>query len=777
MRTLVIHILISFNLISIFASSVIAKNEGHIVRFDTLNLKVSDDTVSLNQQYLYCEQIQYKNPSKAIQFLDLLNLKAKELNDKQLYLKIQILLGKIHTNLGKNEEAKAFFFNALNYYLNKKDTKNTISTLNRIGAVYKAAAEYDKAIEIYNYALKLGKETNEIESIAYTLNGLGIVYKTISRYDKALDCYFQILDYEKLIKDKLIFAKTEFNIGNVYFVQEKPAIAMKYYNYALERLKINSNKGLYANIMIGMGAANSDIKRYAEAIIYYDKALKIKSELNDLKGIAIIYNNIAILYTDQKKYEKGLEFYKKAYQLHNQTNDKLGVASTLNNIGILYKRIKNYNAAMHFLKQSLDISSKIGLKYLMRESYQELWQLAEINQDYKNARFYLIQFNEIKDSIYNAEISQQMNELQVKYDTEKKDKQLVLLRSEERLNQLRLNKDKSIRIILALAIVVTLLIISFISYHYFNKIKLFRLLSNKNTEIRRQQEEIIEQRNRLEELLNNITLQNQAIENQKIKIESQNFYITSSIEYAKKIQEAILVPLSSIVNPFPESFVLFKPKDIVSGDFFWMIEKSSRIYFAAVDCTGHGVPGAFMSIIGHNLLNKTLENTNLVHPADILNDLNFKINETFKSNNTDKYHVKDGMDLALCVYDSQTMILEYAGAFNPLYIIRNRNLLEYKADCQPIEVNDKIEMFIPFTNHQIRIAPNDSLYILSDGFIDQFGGDEGRKFSRAKFRKTLINIQELPMIEQKRELEDLFNKWRSGIQQMDDILIVGIRFS
>ncbi len=744
---------------------------------DSISQLENPDTNLIIELIEYCKSNKDTLPKKTLYFSDKIYETSKNISYKKGIYKALKIKGYIYSNTGDYDNAKATYFSILKYLDVKKDERKIVDILNNIANIYKNTGKYAKAIKYHQYALNKSKQINYGYGIVASYNGIGVIYKNRGNYNKAIENYTEALKYKEFLKDSLMISKIIYNLGNIYLIQEKPYMAQEYFQKSLRiKKKLQDMQGA-SNALIAIGGVNYFMDRYEEALVYFKKALEIKEQINNTKGVAICYHNIANIFSKKRDYNKALAYYKKSLEIKKHINDRKGIAFTLNNIGTIYKVKKQYDKSIRYFEESLSISKKIGAKRIMIGNYEELTKIYEKTGNKYKAYNNLKQFSQLKDSLYNLKTNEQINELQARYETDKKNKELKLLKKDNNIQVLKSRQNKIITIILILGVVLILALIGIYIFELIQKQKNYHLLKAKNRRIIHQRDEIEAQKDKLEEYYHNLTCQKTAIEKQKGKIEEQNHYITSSIEYAKQIQEAILVPLSSIINPFPDSFVLYKPKDIVSGDFFWMEEKNNKIYFAAVDCTGHGVPGAFMSIIGHNLLNKTLEENNISNPAEILDKLNEKINNTFKSNNKDEMLLKDGMDLALCVYDRDTMVLEYAGAFNPLYIIRNKNLLEYKADCQPIEVSHKEDMFIPFTNHTIKVEPGDSLYILSDGFIDQFGGEKKRKFSRSNFRKTLINIQSLPMREQKIELDNIFENWRSSIDQMDDVLIVGIRFN
>tara|TARA_B100000508_G_scaffold133539_1_gene123485 strand:- start:132 stop:1919 length:1788 start_codon:yes stop_codon:yes gene_type:complete len=270
-----------------------------------------------------------------------------------------------------------------------------------------------------------------------------------------------------------------------------------------------------------------------------------------------------------------------------------------------------------------------------------------------------------------------------------------------------------------------------------------------------------------------VVKQKEEIDKQKEQIEEYFVQVTDSIKYAQKIQEAILPPENHVRRLLPDSFILYRPKDIVSGDFYWLGEANDKVFFAAVDCTGHGVPGAFMSIVGYNQLKQAIITTGGSNPAQILDHLNQGVSETLhqkEENSTSK----DGMDIAICSLNPKTLELEYAGAFNPLYLLRNNEIVETKGNKFPI--GSFLDGETPnFTNHKIQLEKGDQIYIFSDGYADQFGGPRGKKFMYKRFRELLIANSRKDLTIQKDLLKEALFDWMKNEEQVDDILVIGVR--
>ena len=285
-------------------------------------------------------------------------------------------------------------------------------------------------------------------------------------------------------------------------------------------------------------------------------------------------------------------------------------------------------------------------------------------------------------------------------------------------------------------------------------------------------ERILEQK--VKERTQEVVKQKDEIDNQKSKLEELYKDVTDSIRYAKRLQDSILPPKRYIESLFPSSFVLFKPKDIVSGDFYWMNKIGSKHIFAAVDCTGHGVPGAFMSLVGANGLNAAVKEHRLQNPGKILDDLNNYASESLYKQG-DENAIRDGMDIAICSIDYKKMLLEYAGAYNPLYIVRDNEIVITKGD------KFAIGSFNPYTKsfatHKIPLLAGDIVYIFSDGYADQFGGLKGNKYMYKQFRETLLSIKDLPMEDQRLALDSKIETWKGSYEQVDDILIIGVQIN
>jgi serine phosphatase RsbU (regulator of sigma subunit) len=404
------------------------------------------------------------------------------------------------------------------------------------------------------------------------------------------------------------------------------------------------------------------------------------------------------------------------------------------------------SAKRHFLS-ALGIAKEIRVKPEMRDNYLALSVCDSLSGDFRSAYEYHKMYSQIKDSILNEENQKHINEMQARYESEKKDRELTEKDAEIQKQQSEAKQKATERNGFIAGFVLVLALAFFIFSGYRQKQRANRLLEEKNV----------------------------LIEDQKKLVETKNKNITDSINYAQRIQNSILPPDWLVKKLLPDSFVFYRAKDIVSGDFYWVEEKGEKVLFAAVDCTGHGVPGAMMSVLGFNLLTQAVNEKNITKPSDILQHLDWGVNQMLRQS-TEQNTVKDGMDLALCAVDFSKRELQYAGAYNGMWVIKNKTgeILEVKADKSPIGVNVG-GVVDHYTNHVLQLEKGDTVYIFSDGYADQFGGPYGKKFKYRPMKELLARLQHQSMDEQGNIVEKTFDTWMGNLEQVDDVLVIGIR--
>jgi serine phosphatase RsbU (regulator of sigma subunit) len=368
-------------------------------------------------------------------------------------------------------------------------------------------------------------------------------------------------------------------------------------------------------------------------------------------------------------------------------------------------------------------------------------------------------YKDYSDSIFTSANQQSINEMEIKYQTEKKQKEIELLNRQKEIQSFK-NK------LLIAGIVIMLILTGLILFAFINKRKHNKLLTIKNAEIYKQREEISQQAETLAEANHEITQQKNLIEKSHIKI-------TDSINYAKYIQTAVMPSEESISGILRNYFIMFEPCDIVSGDFYFIKKVDNRIFIAAADCTGHGVPGAFMSMLGIALLNELVRKPEIKSAAALLEMMRKDIKASLQQTGQHGEQ-REGIDIALCILNSETGELNFAGAYNPLWLFHNNELTEIIADRQPVGIHPKEK---PFTDHSVQLNEGDTFYIFSDGYYSQFGGGNCEKMKTKRFKEIITGVNQLPLSKQKIELESKYYNWKGNEFQIDDILVIGVQYS
>lgn len=697
---------------------------------------------------------------------------AKKIDDPNELAMVQNNIGLVFWNQGKLQEAVGSYKQSLDNFAKLGELKvGSANAYNNLGLLYNDLGKSDSALISYTKALEIF-DSLEIENrgVANTYNNIGIIYKEQGNLPNALDYYLKALKvYESIDDQSEGFANTLNNIGIIYKEQKEYSKALEYYEKATAAFKsISENSAGLANTMNNIGIVYRLQNQEDKALEFYHKALEIQENLGEKSiGMASSLTNIGTIKESQGKKEEAIKYFEDAFAIQKEIGDAKGIANSLFFIGNLNIENKQLKLGIEQCQESLDMAKELGLLEVKMKACDCLADAYERMNNSTKAYSYFKQFIAYRDSLNNQENTRAITQKAMNYEFEKIQYQDSLQRAEiekrRALEQREKDLEKEAEIqrqrVYTVAGGVGFILMLGLAF------VLFRGYKNKqkaNEIITAQKEEVEAQKKVVEE-------QKTAVEEQKEIIEEKNREIVDSISYAKRIQSAILPSESTLKSILPEAFVLFEPKDIVSGDFYWVDEKDGKSFFAAVDCTGHGVPGAMVSVVGHNGLNRVLNEFGIQEPAKMLDKLNELVEQTFESSTES---VKDGMDMAICVIDRKKMELQFAGANNPLYLIRDGELIEYKADKQPI---GKFDYRKPFTNHVIELKENDSIYIFSDGFADQFGGEKGKKFMYKPFKRLLSELSSKDIPEQKERLLDAFYNWKGELEQIDDVCVFGVR--
>jgi len=622
------------------------------------------------------------------------------------------------------------------------------------GLGYWIKGDFDRAIDFDTKALEIANETGNkrMQSTAYC--NLAIVYNIQAAYPKALDNYLKALKIDEELGDKQGQTTDLGGVGQVYFNQGDLTKALDYFQKGLKLAQETGSEEDVAMEYSNIGNVYENQKTFTQALEYYQKALDIAGKIGNKQGQAIIMCSMGDIYAYQGNNDKALDCYRKSMDMEIEMGDKRGESINVGNIGTVYIKMGKFKDAEEYLKKDIVMDSSIGeMDYLMQIE-QAMSQLYDTTGRYKLALTWYRKAMVLKDTLFNKEKNRALTKNELTYQYEKKE---AATKAEQD------KKDAQQRILTFSILGGLLLVLVFAGF-------IFRSLR-----ITRKQKTLIEE--------------------QKALVDEKNKDILDSITYAKRLQDAILPPLNTIKGHLPESFVLYKPKDIVAGDFYWIASPPSEgggkehtlsipplegqreaILIAAADCTGHGVPGALVSVVCSNALNRTVKEFKITEPGKILDKVRELVLETFEKSVD---NVQDGMDISLAAISHQPLAISWSGAYNSLWYVQDGEMHEVAADKQPIGKTDNPKLF---TTHTIKLNPplegreaGTVLYLLTDGYADQFGGAKGKKFKYKQLQEKLLAISHQSMAEQKQILETTLDEWKGNLEQVDDILIIGIR--
>jgi len=647
-------------------------------------------------------------------------------------------LNKLSKELEKvgNYDSAFFYAESANTLAEKDDYKKGIAiALGNMGNFYFNTGNYLKDLDCQNKSLEISQQIGYKRGIAAALTYIGMAYYALGDYPKVLECDFKALTIGQEIEDNTIMAANYCNLGNLFDSQKDFHRAIEYYNNALTIDEKKGDKTGMAVDLGNIGGTYNNLGDSSKALEYMLRALSMTIALGDKDGVSSNYQSIASIYARHKNYPKALEYDFKALAIAREIGDKNNMSLDLANIGDIYTAQKSYTLAREYLDSSFTIAKNIGEKEDIKGIYFLFSVLDSCTGNYKatydDYKAYII----YRDSLINDANSKKTMQSQMNFEFNRKTDSAKAI--QDNLNVIAEKKSQHQKLLLnsfigGFALMLALALVIFIGYK------------------QKQKANII-------------------ISHQKELVEGKNNEILDSITYAKRLQEAILPPIALIKKFFPESFVFYKPKDIVAGDFYWMERAGDTIHIAAADCTGHGVPGALVSVICSNALNRTVKEFHITEPGKILDKVTELVLETFEKSESE---VQDGMDISLCCINTKTNEVQWSGAYNPLWYIQHGELHEVEADKQPIGKYDNPH---PFKTHHVKLQKGDVLYLFTDGYADQFGGPKGKKF---KYRQLIDKLKEIngnSMADQQKMLNQEFEMWKGDLDQVDDILILGVR--
>ncbi|MDF2435824.1 MAG: protein serine/threonine phosphatase [Bacteroidota bacterium] len=598
---------------------------------------------------------------------------------------------------------------------------------------------YSRPDSAFFYAQQLYAKAVEARSEKFqsaALNLLGAASSIQGDNTHAIEYFTKSLKLIENTNDARGISNALNNIGVIYDGQGDYKKALSYYLRAMKVAESQKSSHLLILSYCNLGNTYRNLGNYPLSIEYLDLALKMSEESLDSMSIGIALHSAGVTYFDAQNYDKALDYNIRSIPYFKAVGDMQGLAEALNIIGNTYKVKGNIDQAISFNKQSLEIAQSALLTANIREASQALFDLYKLKGNYREALAMHELFIAMKDSVTSADSQKELLKQELTYNYEKQ----KALEAKEHEKQLAIAAEqKQKQKVISYAIAVGMLIVLLFAFFVVQRLRLTRK-------------------------------QKMIIEHQKDVVEEKQKEILDSITYAKRLQEAILPTESYIAKVLKESFVLYKPKDIVAGDFYWMeVINNDTILMAAADCTGHGVPGAMVSVVCSNALNRAVLEFGITEPGLILDKTRELVLETFSRSDKD---VKDGMDISLISLNLNNAEVKWAGANNPLWYISGGKFNEISADKQPIGSSFNAK---PFTTHRLLLQKGDLIYLFTDGYADQFGGPKGKKFKYKPLKDLLSENHKLSCEEQKKILDDAFISWKEGLEQVDDVCMIGIR--
>jgi len=784
---------------------------GQSHKIDSLRIQLSksnNDSTSSNLLIEIGKAFEMVNPDSSIVFYNNALLIANKNNDEKIQAIAKRHIGNWHIDKREYDLALDNLHQALKIALGI-DNKFEIGRIyNSIGLVYNNLNVFDKAIEYSNMAVDIAAEVNDSITLSYSYNNIGLAYYNRSIYDEALKYFLLSAKIDELNGDIKGLGQGYINVGLIHYTLGNTDQAIYYYE---QSIKIAEELGEVIDISIGynnIAIIYKQLEQYDKALVYLEKALAIDKGLGDKGGMAICYINIGDVYLKIGDFNRARRYFMQSLKIWDEIHDDSGTATVLYyladlNISLAKKESHNVEvrdsllyAAIEYSEKSLEIGKRRDYLPAQNSAAESLKTIYALLGNYEKAFEYLEIYVSTKEKIINEEKIRSITDSELKWEAERRQLQIEKLETEREIDKLELiRKKQETKQQRAVIIMVSagLLIISVLLFVLQNRL----LYTKKQNQVIDLQKKVLEDNYvRLNEKTEEIQAQNEEIEaqnyeiqaqrdvaiQQKEFIERQNQAITNSINYAKRIQQALLPDLSLLdekyngLDSITDSFVLFQPKEIVSGDFYWANRINNHLIIAVADCTGHGVPGGFMSMLGISFLNEIVNKQENYIANEILNQLRDIVNITLTQagrKDEDDNPILDGINIVIAVIDIEKMELQYSGSFNPLYLVRNNTLSILKTDRTTIGVFVKNKG--SFTNYNIKLEKGDTFYMFSDGYIDQFDESGSQRYKYSRFKNLLLSIQNESLQKQKEILYSTFEKWKGNNDQIDDITVLGFR--
>jgi len=708
-----------------------------------LELKsVKTDTGKVMLYYRISHELQFMDINKSVEYAEMAIIEARRLKFNKGIAYSLVQLGNIEQTKAEYSKAEELNLQALELMEKINDKAGEAICYNNLGIISHSRNDYSKGLEFYRKSLSLNKELGRSSGEAVSLFCIGTVYENMAQYDSALRYYFKAQQISEKINDDRLRAYALVSLANVYYYMQDYLKAFDYNIEASEIYSRTGNKLGLIKVYSSLGQLAGLRDSLDRAVWFYKKSLQVSEEIMSKNDISNALFALARVYEQRGLIDTAFSNYQRAYSNYISEGNSENAAFSLIAMARIEKLKGNFEKSEKLLTEASELAEKIGAPNLLQDVYYEAALTFSARNDFKSAFLYLQKYDDIKDSVMSLEKQNQILDLQTRYETEKSEKENEILKQEQKI--LQITRDFLLGGALMLAITAFFILRSLIIKKRDNK-----LLQKQKEEINRQKE----------------------------IVEGQKKEITDSIHYARRIQSAILPSEEIIRNLSNELLVLYLPRDIVSGDFYLIRHLDTEITIvSAADCTGHGVPGAFMSMLGVSLLNDIINsNKELIisrdfTPADILNSLRYRVKSALSQTGREG-EAKDGMDMSLCIFNRRIMEMQYAGANNSVYIVSEGRLTEIKSVRNPIGIYIAEKEFV---NNIIKLKPDSIVYLFSDGYSDQIN-PAGSKFLSKNLKLMLEEISNLSLAEQESILLRKHQDFRGTEEQVDDILLMGVR--
>lgn len=669
-----------------------------------------------------------------------LAIASQKKNEKYAYetLRLKALLFRKHKNydsaLVTIEQAQAL----INKYNNQSNQANAWHFM---GQIYDQLNKNDLATEYYLKSLNLAKTIQDKKEILSANLSLGIYYKKITKTTQSLDYLLAAMKVAKELKDSSSMFTTAINLGTLYERTNDNEKALQCYREALAINQFDKDENDRAICYYKLGRLFHRLKELDSAKYYLNATRKIHEKLNDQIGLIFDYANMAGFDFGEKNYSSAEKNYMKALELGLKDGDTNKLNLLYSYLGSFYMSQKKYDTALRYYSKSLTYVNQTVPRETVMQIHQKMSDMYSQKGNYKEAYYSYINYKAWSDSAFNVNEARKQTELKMNYEFEQTQKKIEEeTKAKEILAQAELDKERMQRnYLLAGFLVISILLV----------------ITIKNYKAKQKAHDILHK-------------QKQEIEHQKKLVEEKNIEINDSINYAKRIQTATIPKENELSLCFKEYDILFKPKDVVSGDFYWADKIENHSLIAVADCTGHGVPGAITSTIGSILLNEIFHVKRIYQPDLVLQELNRLVKLTLRQEENSL--TNDGMDIAFCMWDKKTNELHYAGANRPIYILnKTTGLTEYKPT--KVSIGGQVPLIQSYGLNTIPLEKGDTIILTTDGYADQFGGHKEKKLTTKVFKSILTECVGLSPNDIKIKLENIHNQWKGKHEQTDDVLV------